>query len=414
MKTKLDIYCGILGAGKTTLIKQMLECAYREYKTAIIENEIGPVNLDAEELKGSSVEISKVTSGCICCTVKGSFSAAIRRLCKSAQPDYIVIEPSGAADIRSILELCTSLPEIEIGRVIMVANGRKILSLLKAAGPFLTDQITCVRHIYISRAESLSDEQIHNISSVLKGINPKAEIVSVPLKELGADSFPGIFILPAAQSDLKEPGSGSNVNGSASISAYSGSLTSTVSSKAAGSVSLTQDTYSKISAAASLEPGVNPAAPAGAAGTMAAFKIKPAKNTAPLVGLKSAEGVTSGSFFTIKPKENAAASLYSQVFSYLTPKGLPEAYLEQLSGLSRSENWEGVARVKGYISTAQGRFLKVDYVFGDWSFSERENISEENANRLIFIGKEMPEEKISTQLENFFAGARTKAAACGE
>ena len=203
MKTKLDIYCGILGAGKTTLIKQMLDTAYRGYKTAIIENEIGPVNLDAEELKGSPVEISKVTSGCICCTVKGSFSAAIRRLCRSAQPDYIVIEPSGAADIRSILELCAGLPEIELSRVVMIINGRKILSLLKASGPFLKDQIACARYIYISRCESLSGEQVQNISSVLGAINPEAEIVSAPLKELGAENFPEGFIPPVPQADSK-------------------------------------------------------------------------------------------------------------------------------------------------------------------------------------------------------------------
>lgn len=386
MKTKLDIYCGILGAGKTTLIKQMLDTAYRGYKTAIIENEIGPVNLDAEELKGSPVEISKVTSGCICCTVKGSFSAAIRRLCRSAQPDYIVIEPSGAADIRSILELCGGLPEIELGRVIMIINGRKILSLLKASGPFLKEQIACARYIYISRCESLPDEQIQNISSVLGAINPEAEIVSDPLKELGPENFPEGFIPPVPQADSKAAAALSKAGNSAL--------------RAANSISETANSVSKAAISASLPAGVNSAAEGS---TVAAFKIKPAVSTAFPSGLKPAEGAAASGVFMLKQRENPAASLYSQIFSYVTPGGLSEAYLKQLSGLSRSESWKNVARAKGYISTAQGRFLKVDYVFGDWSFSEKKDIAKENSDQLVFIGKDMPEAEIKEQLEQFFA-----------
>lgn len=187
---KLDICCGMLGAGKTTLIQQLLKTAYADGKTAIVENEVGKVNLDAEAFDSSSLAVREVTSGCICCTVKGAFRDAIQYLAETEHPDYIVIEPSGVADITSLVEMCQNLTGIELNRVIMVVNGKRITTLLKAAGPFLADQIRHTQMIYLNFADSLTESKIQEAKAALLEVNPRLEIYQVPLAEITAETFP--------------------------------------------------------------------------------------------------------------------------------------------------------------------------------------------------------------------------------
>ena len=147
---KLDIYGGLLGAGKTTLIRQMLASAYAGHKTAVIENEIGKVNLDAELLKDSSICVREITSGCICCTVKGNFTEAIRRLAEQEHPEYIIVEPSGVASLTDVVSACTDSGMAVLNRIIMVADARKQRKLLKVIGKFYLKQ-------FLQRADSLSE-----------------------------------------------------------------------------------------------------------------------------------------------------------------------------------------------------------------------------------------------------------------
>ncbi len=186
---KLDLYGGLLGNGKTTLIKRMLKTAYAGRRVAVIENEIGEINLDSEEFTENSVSVREVTAGCLCCTVKGSFQEAVRTLVQTENPDYIIVEPTGAADLWGIIEACVQVEEAEPNRCILAVNARKIQVFLKVVGEFFYDQIRTARTVYLNFAEKLDARQIRDIKKELKTINPNLEIVDTPMKEIDEDTF---------------------------------------------------------------------------------------------------------------------------------------------------------------------------------------------------------------------------------
>lgn len=188
--TKLDIYGGLLGTGKTTLIKQMLSTAYIGYKTAIIENEIGKVNLDVEELRDTSIAIKEISSGCICCTLKGGFTEAVKMLVEQEQLDYIVVEPSGVADLSDVVKACMDSEHVTLNRVIMVVNAKKLQRLLKAVGAFFLEQLRNAWTIYLNFAEGLTQEQMEELKMTLSDINQDLTVVAVPLSQITAESFP--------------------------------------------------------------------------------------------------------------------------------------------------------------------------------------------------------------------------------
>ncbi len=187
---KLDIYGGLLGTGKTTLIRQMLSAAYAGHRTAVIENEIGQVNLDAELVKSSSISVREISSGCICCTVKGSFTAAVRLLAEQEQPEYILVEPSGVADLADVVKACADTGLAEVNRVIMVVNGRKQQMLLKVVGEFYLKQLRGAQIIYLNFTEGMSQEELKAAKESLLEINPDLVMIETPLKDITADTFP--------------------------------------------------------------------------------------------------------------------------------------------------------------------------------------------------------------------------------
>lgn len=185
---KLDIYGGLLGAGKTSLIQKMLAAAYRDYKSAIIENETGKVNLDVLEF--SNIQVRPLTSGCVCCTLKGNMVAAVKELLQTVDPDYIIIEATGAADLQAIREICGQIKDIRVNRCVMLVNAKKVRALLKVVGEFYYMQLRQADTIYLNFTETLTKEKIHETISFIREINPKAQIVSTPLAEITADTFP--------------------------------------------------------------------------------------------------------------------------------------------------------------------------------------------------------------------------------
>ncbi len=187
---RLDVIGGLLGAGKTTLIRRMLSTAYQGYKTAIVENEAGKVNLDGEILKSPSVTVKEISSGCICCTLKGSFSDGVRILCEQEKPDYIVVEPSGAADLTGVVNACLESGMVRVNRVIMVVNARRILKLLKVVGDFYLQQIKRAEMLYLNFSEGMSHEDLQKVEQALLKINPHLAMISTPLEEIEADTFP--------------------------------------------------------------------------------------------------------------------------------------------------------------------------------------------------------------------------------
>ena len=186
--TKLDIYGGLLGAGKTTLIKAMLPCAYRGKKTAVIENEIGRVNLDAGEFSG--ITVRPLTAGCVCCTLKGDLVAAVRELVLTEAPEYIVMEASGAADLDAIRRICEEIDEVSLNRCIMVVNARKIRKLMTVVGEFYRIQLREATEIYLNFTENLPGEEIIAVKQLLRELNPDARVIDTPLAQVRADSIP--------------------------------------------------------------------------------------------------------------------------------------------------------------------------------------------------------------------------------
>lgn len=189
-RVKLDIYGGLLGTGKTTLIKQMLATAYKGYKVAIIENEIGKVNLDEEAFENPSIEVKPITSGCVCCTVKGTFTAAVEMLINQEHPDYIIVEPSGVADFYTVGDACTQVEAVELNRAILVVNGKKLLKLFKVAGEFLRTQIESARTAYINFSETMTEEMVEETKEKLWEINKDLHIIAVPMSEVDGVVIP--------------------------------------------------------------------------------------------------------------------------------------------------------------------------------------------------------------------------------
>lgn len=185
---KLDIYGGLLGSGKTTLIKKMLQTAYQGFRVAIIENEIGKINLDSQEF--TDIQVRTLTSGCVCCTLKGNMIAAIKQLLDTVEPDYIIVEATGAADLQTIKSICLQLKEVQLNRCIMLVNAKKITALLKVVGTFYYEQLLQADTVYLNFTEGLTKEKTAEIKNFIYQINPKATIISTPLSEITSDTFP--------------------------------------------------------------------------------------------------------------------------------------------------------------------------------------------------------------------------------
>ena len=198
---KVDIICGMLGSGKTTLIKRMLETVYSGKRVVVIENEYGQINLDAIELRKKQVEVKELTQGCVCCTMKLSFMEVFEQLGQRTDIDYIVIEPSGVADIAGFVAFCRTYENIQLNRLIMVVNARKFARFLDVAGSLFLDQIKSVNTVFLNFAESASAEQIQDTKKRLQGINSRIQIIEKDIRTVtGKDFIPhGTSAKPSVQ-----------------------------------------------------------------------------------------------------------------------------------------------------------------------------------------------------------------------
>lgn len=189
MSCQIDMYVGLLGCGKTSLIKRLLETEYSGKKVAVIENEIGAVNLDAGQFSTTDISVKEITSGCVCCTIQGEFTRAIDLLVETEHPAFIVIEPTGAADIRGLLDACKKVTSAVLRRCIMLVNARKLLRILKVVGPFYPDQIRQASCVYLNFTESMTSEQISEARQALLAINPDLTCVETPMQDITAETF---------------------------------------------------------------------------------------------------------------------------------------------------------------------------------------------------------------------------------
>ena len=196
---KVDIISGFLGAGKTTLIQKLLAEAYSGEKVVLIENEFGEISVDGGFLKGAGVEISELSSGCICCSLVGDFAQALHDVISRYDPDRVLIEPSGVgklSDVAAAVERAARDDgRIVPGSAVTVADATKVKVYLKNFGEFYCDQVEHAGAIILSRTQKLSPERLEQAVALLREKNPQAAILTTPWDELS-----GAAILRAMES----------------------------------------------------------------------------------------------------------------------------------------------------------------------------------------------------------------------
>ena len=186
--TKIDIVSGFLGAGKTTLIKKLLAEAYQGEKLVLIENEFGEISIDGGFLKDSGVQVSEMSSGCICCSLVGDFNKALKEVYLQFQPDRILIEPSGVGKLSDVIvaveNTVKDVPELRLNSFVTVADASKVKVYMKNFGEFYNNQIESAGTIILSRTQKLSQEKLEAAAAMLREKNPTAAILTTPWDQL--------------------------------------------------------------------------------------------------------------------------------------------------------------------------------------------------------------------------------------
>ena len=190
--TKVDIISGFLGAGKTTFIKQLINQVYAGQKLVLIENEFGEIGIDGGFLQDAGIEITEMNSGCICCTLVGDFSKALKKVIEEYNPDRVIIEPSGVgklSDVAKAVEDVKEIADIEIASKIAVVDGKKARLYLKNFGEFFQDQVANASTIVISRTQMMTAEKVEECVHLLREENEHATIISTPWDELEGEAI---------------------------------------------------------------------------------------------------------------------------------------------------------------------------------------------------------------------------------
>ena len=190
--TKVDIISGFLGAGKTTFIKELIEKVFAGEKLVLIENEFGEIGIDGGFLQDAGIEITEMNSGCICCTLVGDFSVALKKVLDEYHPDHVIIEPSGVgklSDVAAAIENVKEDADIEIEGRITVVDGKKAKMYLDNFGEFFENQVEHASTIVISRTQNITDEKIEACVHLLREKNDKATIISTPWDQLSGDAI---------------------------------------------------------------------------------------------------------------------------------------------------------------------------------------------------------------------------------
>ena len=186
--TKIDIVSGFLGAGKTTLIKKMVKEAYQGEKLVLIENEFGEISIDGGFLKESGIQISEMSSGCICCSLVGDFGKALREVKEQFQPDRILIEPSGVGKLSDVIvaveNTVADIPDMKLNSFVTVADAGKVKVYMKNFGEFYNNQIESAGTIILSRTQKLTQEKLEAAVALLREKNPTAAILTTPWDQL--------------------------------------------------------------------------------------------------------------------------------------------------------------------------------------------------------------------------------------
>ena len=191
--TKIDIFSGFLGAGKTTLIKKLIKEAYAGEKLVLIENEFGEIGIDGGFMKESGINITEMNSGCICCSLVGDFSIALKEVLETYSPDRILIEPSGVGKLSDVIRavMNTDSENIKLNSFAAVADAKKCRVYMKNFGEFFNDQIEHAGCILLSHTDDMPDENIEKCVNLIRAHNESAVIVTTPWDELSGAQLLG-------------------------------------------------------------------------------------------------------------------------------------------------------------------------------------------------------------------------------
>ncbi len=208
--TKIDIYSGFLGAGKTTLIKKMISEAYKGEKLVLIENEFGEIGIDGGFLQDSGINITEMNYGCICCTLVGDFGKALTQVIAEYAPDRIIIEPSGVgklSDVVAAVEKVTNA-NVSLGFTVAVADASKVKVYMKNFGEFYNNQIETAGAIVLSRTDAISQEKLDASVALIREHNDAAVLVTTPWNALTGqlllDAMNGAATLASELARLEE------------------------------------------------------------------------------------------------------------------------------------------------------------------------------------------------------------------
>ena len=189
--TKIDIYSGFLGAGKTTLIKKMIQEAYHGQKLVLIENEFGEIGIDGGFLQEAGIEITEMNSGCICCSLVGDFGRALKKVIDEYHPERILIEPSGVGKLSDVIGAVRKVTsdDVQLGNFVTVADATKCKMYMKNFGEFYNNQIETANTIILSRTGGMSEQKLDQCVDMIREHNKDAIIVTTPWDELTGEQL---------------------------------------------------------------------------------------------------------------------------------------------------------------------------------------------------------------------------------
>jgi len=189
--TKIDIYSGFLGAGKTTLIKKMIKEAYAGQQLVLIENEFGEIGIDGGFLQDAGINITEMNSGCICCSLVGDFGKALEKVISEYHPDRVIIEPSGVGKLSDVIGAVKKVVghDVELGYAVAVADANKVKVYMKNFGEFYNNQIETASTIILSRTTNITEKKLDAALELIRQHNADATIVTTPWEDLSGEQL---------------------------------------------------------------------------------------------------------------------------------------------------------------------------------------------------------------------------------
>ena len=193
--TKIDIYSGFLGAGKTTLIKKLISEGYKNQKLVLIENEFGEIGIDGGFLQDAGINITEMNSGCICCSLVGDFGKALEKVIAEYHPDRVIIEPSGVGKLSDVIGAVKKVVghDVELGYAVAVADANKVKVYMKNFGEFYNNQLETASTIVLSRTTGIADKKLDTALELIREHNSDATIVTTPWEDLTGEQLIAAF-----------------------------------------------------------------------------------------------------------------------------------------------------------------------------------------------------------------------------